>query len=111
MEMKVGSFTTTSGSIAVNIETGFKIQYIKVFNDGTGASNVDSYEYLAGMTDGYAFKSVAAGTNTYATSGGPTPYSTNFFGFTMPAASCGAADVWRYVAFGLGFYEAHGDVE
>ena len=111
VQIKRGTFSTTSGTSAKNIDCGFIPAFVQIWNDGTGASNVDSYVWFHDMTDAYGFKAVAAGNNTYITSGGIAAYDTLFKGFTVPAGIQGAADVFWYVAFGPGSFENHGDLD
>lgn len=110
-QFKVGYFTTTSGTSAKNVEVGFTPQLLEIYNDGSGASGCDKIIWSNEMPSGYFIKEAANGTRTYETSGGPSAYSTDYFGFTLPAALQGAADEFWYVAYGNCVYEEHGNLD
>lgn len=110
-QFKIGYFTTTSGNSAINVEVGFIPQWLELYNDGSGAGTCIKYIWSKEMTSGYYIKEDASGNRTYETSGGPTAYSTDYFGFTFPAALHGAADKFWFKALGTGTYKAYGDLD
>jgi hypothetical protein len=111
LQMKQGSFSTGAGTSDVNVELGFKPLFIMIQNDGTGASNADRHLWFATMGDDTCFTQVAAGGTSVDAADAISVYTTNNYGFTVAAELCGAADVFHYVAFGVGYYEAHGDLD
>lgn len=110
-QVKTGYFTTTSGGNAFNVEVGFIPQHLEVYNDGTGAGTCIKYIWSKEMTSGYYIKEDASGNRTYETSGGITAYSTDFYGFSVPAALHGAADKFWYIAYGTCDFKNHGDLD
>lgn len=56
---------------AINISCGFTPAYVQVINIDGDASMI----WTADMTDGEAYKTVAAGTNAQIATGGVTPYT------------------------------------
>jgi hypothetical protein len=111
MEFKQGTFSCTNGTSDVNVELGFKPLFILIQNDGTGASNADRHLWFGTMGDDTCFTQAAAGTTAVDAADAISVYDTNNYGFTVAAEIIGAADVFHYIAFGLGFYEDHGDLD
>lgn len=72
----VGSYIIESGdtAAAIALTIGFQPRYVRVVNETSG----DVEEWFEGMTDAYAVKRVAAGTNAQITSLGITPSSRGF---------------------------------
>jgi hypothetical protein len=71
-----GSYLTSSTAAAFNITTGFTPRYVYIVNETSGDSEV----WFQGMTDAYAVKRVAEGTQAMITSLGITPLE---YGFTV----------------------------
>jgi len=66
-----------TGTVAARaFDIGFKPRYVLVINE----TSRDGYEFVEGMADAEALKTVAAGTRTFITSNGITPST---LGFTL----------------------------
>lgn len=80
-QTKTGSVTGTGA--AINVALGFIPDHVRVVNDTAGAA----LEAFGDMTDGHAYKRVAAGTGTKITSNGISDYSADGAakGFTIGA--------------------------
>lgn len=80
IQMANGSYLDDAGSPEdATITLGFNPRVIQVVNETDRITN----EWYEGQADGYAVRTVAAGTRTLATSGGPTVGSDNR-SFTFP---------------------------
>lgn len=70
MATSVKTGTITGTGAAINVELGFIPDAVKIVN----MSNAAQLEWIRGMGDGKALKSVTAGTQTIAATGGITPF-------------------------------------
>lgn len=70
----VGRYITDGAAAEFDITTGFKPRYVRVVNE----TSRDMLEWLEGMADASAVKSVAAGTRTLITTLGITALGNGF---------------------------------
>lgn len=74
LRMASGRILDTGTVAAMTITLGFKPRYVKVVNNTSG----DSEEWIEGMADASAMKSVAAGTTSLITENGITQEDNGF---------------------------------
>ena len=96
------SGTVEGTGAAINVQCGFTPAYVRVINiDGDAIM-----EWEENMTDGEAYKIVAAGTNAQIATGGITPYAgsagANSKGFTIGADADvnASAETLHWIAMG-----------
>ena len=88
---KASGIVSADADTAVNVLCGFAPDKIILFYKDTGATTADKIiTWTRGMTAGHYWNQAQSGTNTIATSGGPTVLAasatnTTGEGFTIPA--------------------------
>lgn len=88
--VKVGTLTIVDDANAINVPVGFAPSYIKVLN----STDAKLYEFFAGMTDAYAFKSISHADTQFSviTSNGITPYDGRAIGASISGTAAVTAD-------------------
>ena len=93
-----GTYTGTGA--AVNVSLGFVPAKVEIFNETDGD---DRWVWFKGMTDGHAYQSAAAGTNSKITSNGVSEYDgvrgSAAVGFTAGSALSESGKTFRYAAY------------
>jgi hypothetical protein len=73
------SHLDSAGTTAASYDVGFAPSYIRVVN----VTDRIEFEWFLGMTSGHALMTIAAGTRTLETSGGPTLTNVDTVGFPV----------------------------